>query len=44
VSEKKGRGQKEEKNKVFPLNAMKAYGGSRSRTPFILHLGMQGGG
>lgn len=44
VSEKKERGQKEEGNKVFSLNAMKAYGGSRSRTPVILHLGMQGGG
>jgi hypothetical protein len=44
VSEKKEKGQKEEGNKVFPLNAMKAYRGSRSIVPFLLHLGMYIGG
>ena len=44
VSEKRGRGQKEEENKVFSLSAMKAYRGSWRTAPFILHLGMQVGG
>jgi hypothetical protein len=40
---KERKGQKEE-NIVFPLNAMKAYGGGRRIAPFTPHLDMEVGG